>query len=490
MRLLLAARLSQDHSGQTGLDTQDADARAWAEQNGHDVIASAADKISGRVSPFDRPNLGPWLVDPMKMRLYDGVIVSKLDRLSRGRDWNIRAWSEQNGKKLMVVSPELCWPPEPGDTATPIVWDVLVNISSAEWESASARYRRMQQHLRSSGALVGRPPFGYRVTGEANAKTLEPDPIEAPAVQAVAAMYLAGQPLRELCAWLDEQGIPPRTIDHWTRSSLGKLFRNETLTGRRKDSSGRTLLRVPPILDRDTWERVQGELDRKARRRGGPPRDTALLTGILVCAHCEGPMYRHVGSRNGGSRRYPYYRCFGPGGAGSRCRNMWPLPELEARVGRYMTTTLGRWPRYESVTIRGHDHAAEISEVEQDLRELDFDDPEFAVRQQALLAERTRLRRLPQVPDVVRRERTGDTIGAHWQTLTTDAERRAFLLRLGMAIHAIRGKTRPEDIVRYSLFGSSVALGEFISEHGWVSSDDDDELDDDTTVSIGPRGSG
>jgi hypothetical protein len=55
VRLLLAARLSQDHSGQTGLDTQDADARAWAERNGHDVIAAAADKISGRVSPFDRP---------------------------------------------------------------------------------------------------------------------------------------------------------------------------------------------------------------------------------------------------------------------------------------------------------------------------------------------------------------------------------------------------------------------------------------------------
>jgi site-specific DNA recombinase len=75
VRLLLAARLSQDHSGQTGLDTQDADARSWAERNGHDVIATAADKISGRVSPFDRPNLGPWLSDPMKMRVYDGVIV-------------------------------------------------------------------------------------------------------------------------------------------------------------------------------------------------------------------------------------------------------------------------------------------------------------------------------------------------------------------------------------------------------------------------------
>ncbi len=62
MRLLLAARLSQDQAGQTGLDTQDTDARAWAERNGHEVIATAADKVSGRTSPFDRPGLGYPLV--------------------------------------------------------------------------------------------------------------------------------------------------------------------------------------------------------------------------------------------------------------------------------------------------------------------------------------------------------------------------------------------------------------------------------------------
>src|SRR5689334_3000808 len=113
MRLLLAARLSKDRAGQTGLDSQDTDARAWAERNGHEVIATAADKISGRTSPFDRPNLGAWLTDPALRVKYDGIVVSKLDRLSRGRDWGIRSWAEEHNKKLIVVSPELCWPPEP-----------------------------------------------------------------------------------------------------------------------------------------------------------------------------------------------------------------------------------------------------------------------------------------------------------------------------------------------------------------------------------------
>jgi hypothetical protein len=46
VRLVLAARLSQNHDGQTGIETQDQDARAWAERNGYEIIAVAADTPS------------------------------------------------------------------------------------------------------------------------------------------------------------------------------------------------------------------------------------------------------------------------------------------------------------------------------------------------------------------------------------------------------------------------------------------------------------
>ncbi len=92
-------------------------------RNGHDVIATTADKISGRTSLFDRPNLGPWLTKPHLVTQYDGIVVSKLDRLSRGRDWGIRAWAVENRKKLIVVNPELSWPPGKGDAVTPLAGD-------------------------------------------------------------------------------------------------------------------------------------------------------------------------------------------------------------------------------------------------------------------------------------------------------------------------------------------------------------------------------
>ena len=111
MRLLLAARLSQLAKGQTGIDTQDEDARRWAQEHGHTIVATAADRISGRVPPAQRRNLGPWLSEPARVATYDGILVSKIDRLTRKRDWDIRQWAEENGKKILVVQPELMWPP-------------------------------------------------------------------------------------------------------------------------------------------------------------------------------------------------------------------------------------------------------------------------------------------------------------------------------------------------------------------------------------------
>ena len=475
MRLLLAARLSKDQAGQTGIDTQDQDARSWAERSGHEIIGVAADKISGRTSPVDRPNLGPWLKDPALMARYDGIVVSKLDRLSRGRDWGIRQWAEDHGKKLVVVSPELVWPPEPGDTATPIVWDSLVNIAAAEWENTSQRYKRMQAHLRSVKSLVGREPFGYTIVGEAKAKTLVPDPAEADIVRRVVELYLSGHSLRYVCAYLDDAGVRPRASAKWAPKSLAILLRNPVLAGRRVDGKGRTILKVEPILDPDTWRRLQAALDRKAARKGVVPGDTAMLTGVAACAECGGPMFRiHCGRKrvDGTRADYWYYRCHGTATAPSRCANMYPLEELEAKVDRFMTVTLARWPRYETAVIPGHGHEEEIYEIERDIRELDLDDPGYMAKLESLRAERARLRALPSVPATSERRKTGDTIGQHWATLETDAAKRAFLLSLGMVIRVRRGKPRDrtdlfsediQDVVAFEGFtGEGFDRGQFL----------------------------
>ena len=89
LRLVLAARKStktRDADGHEidaiGIETQDKRGRGWAEQQGHVIVAVVPDVKSGTVAPWDRPNLKPWVTDPAKMAIYDGILAYRNDRLS------------------------------------------------------------------------------------------------------------------------------------------------------------------------------------------------------------------------------------------------------------------------------------------------------------------------------------------------------------------------------------------------------------------------
>jgi DNA invertase Pin-like site-specific DNA recombinase len=87
MRVIIVARLSKQSRGdtQTGTETQDEYTRHWAESKGYKVVALIADKRSGIVQPWDRPNLKPWVTDPTLLAKYDSIAAYRLDRLGADR---------------------------------------------------------------------------------------------------------------------------------------------------------------------------------------------------------------------------------------------------------------------------------------------------------------------------------------------------------------------------------------------------------------------
>jgi site-specific DNA recombinase len=435
LNLVLAGRLSQKAAGQTGLDTQDEDSRAWATSRGHMIVAAAADHISGRVSPFDRPKLGPWLTDPALVAMHDGILASKIDRLTRHRDWDVRQWAEKNGKKIVIAQPELIWPPEPGDLATPIIWDNLVNIAVSEWENASMRYRRMHKALLDQAFFVGKRPYGYeivKVEGTEH-KTLQPHPTQAAVVRTIFQMYLTEEwSVRQIAEFLNAKKIsepqPPKdgvTRKHpgWNDNGVRNVLRNPAAIGRIV-RLGRTVLRVEPLVSVDDYRRAQSIMDARGTRKP-VTQPTAMMTGILFCENGH-PMYRLRGRQIPSNPNGLYYYC-------KECpkgeRMLVKLDYVHEAVNDSIMA-FEHEPHFEVKVIPGDDHSYEIDEVKQEISALDPERDDYDSELARLRGQLREFRAMPSKPAKVERKESGRTIGQVWQSLD-EAGRRRYLRKQG-----------------------------------------------------------
>lgn len=448
MRLLLAARLSQTTRGQTGITSQDQDMQEWSEDHGHTIVATVADHQSGTAAMWHRPNLQPWVTDPELMGKYDGILAAKQDRLSRADFWDeiaIREWAERNHKVLFIADKDMKWPPDDEDDVQR--WNDGAAAARREWLSTSKRYRRMQQALRAANCLVGKPPWGFIAVphpDEPDHKTLSVDPELEPLLIGMIHRTLRGDTFASICQWLDASGVPPAYGGLWHSKSLTQILRNPCLKGRQVDAKGKTILTFDGLVNSREFDQLQQALDNRPNKRGPVKGQTAMLTNIVVCAKCGRPLYRfrtHNTRKNGSKYVKRYYRCKGTDQQPSTCRNMVPLPTLHDWLDLWFTIgaseggTFGDVEIVETIIIPGHGYEDEIADVEAKLKELDFDDPAFADKQAALLAERKHWKNLPTAPAETLERPTGILVKDHWRSLDEQGKR-AYLLDARVQVHA------------------------------------------------------
>jgi hypothetical protein len=377
------------------------------------------------------------------MAQYDGVLASKMDRYTRARDWNTRQWAEENGKKLLLMNPELVWPPKPDDMTTPQIWDTLVNMAIAEWQSNSIRWRGLKAYRISQGSLVGRAPYTHRIVKTDNGlKTLEPDPERAEFILEAIDRFIAGKSRREIVRWLRESGAPwPTAREGWMPKTVNDLFRNEALIGRRKQ--GGKILRFEPVLVNDdgstdmaTWRKLQETLNATTSRHGKQRENPAMLNGVLYCGICKRKMHErhHPRKRKDGSVYvWNGYRCDGTAREPSECRLGVNMLEMDSNVDYFVLENFADDDYYETTVIAGHNHEDELEENLLDIASLDPDADDYPARHAELIAERKRLKALPSVPDTPKRVKMG-TVGERWLAADTQG-RRKLLLDMGWRIY-------------------------------------------------------
>jgi DNA invertase Pin-like site-specific DNA recombinase len=452
LRLVLAARKSNkvtDGNGRElrsiGIETQDERGREWADLNKHIIVDVAADVKSGKVAPWDRPELRPWVKDPERMALYDGILATSNDRLSRGcwaDEARIRLWAEENGKRLIIVNgPQ--WPPR--DAGDEWSWEANAKHAAAEWEHMQERIRRAQAKLREGGKFMGRPPFGYQSVGVKYDHWLVPTDDGRAIIPELFGRVIDGESLAMIAAWLYEV-----TGRRWWASSINKLVRCPTYMGHRCEwdeetkTFGRTLSRNEPLVNAAIWAGANKALSNRPKHGPRNVENRAPLTTALFCGNCDdSPMYR---KKSGNPEQYrksqfEYYWCTGRGAGRKSCGNTVRRDVLEPAVDRIIAASWDTPVRAHTV-IPGNEakrdaRLAEIQFETGQLASMDLEDDEYEQRHQALRAERRELMNAVIVPDTIEYTETGDRYAALWLEVEPH-QRGPWLARNGFKILATK----------------------------------------------------
>ena len=226
-------------------------------------------------SNIHRPEM-ERMIEDIKENKISTVIVYKLDRLSRSQKDTIFLLEDvfiPNDCNFISLN-------ENFDTTTPYgkaMIGILSVFAQLERENIRERTRMGMYERVKSGLWMGggRVPFGYDYDKEKN--ILVPNE-HADDVKKIYNLYLQGYSPNKLSEMFDVANDThiSHILDRITY--IGKInYRGEILDGLHE-----------PIIDEDTWNKVQAE--RKRRNSKKTVTSTYLLTGLVYCARCGAKM--------------------------------------------------------------------------------------------------------------------------------------------------------------------------------------------------------
>lgn len=312
-------RISDDKAEDAaGVARQEADCRALAERHGWTV---AEVYIENDTSAYKRKTVrlpdgstGLRVVRPAFRRMldaltsgaHDAVVGYDLDRIARDprdlEDLIDVVESRKIPTRAVTGSLDL------GNDAGITMARVMVAIANKSSRDSSRRIARKHQELAEQGKTGGGGirAFGYERDG------LTVNEAEAKVLRQMVDMLLGGTSLVGVARWLNENNVPTVRGGQWQNRSVHAVVTKPRIAGLRMyrgELAGDAVW--PPIIDRDTWERLLLVL--AGRAQGQTNTMQRWLSSVLRCGKCG----HGLTGQQQGNGRGPRYWCATPkGGCG------------------------------------------------------------------------------------------------------------------------------------------------------------------------------
>ena len=302
MTAVIYARYSSDNQREESIEGQIRECTAYAEKNGITVVKHYIDRaLSAKTD--NRPDFQQMIKDSEK-RLFDIVLVWKLDRFARNRydSAHYEYQLERNHVKLVSATEPISDSP-----AGIMVKSMLTGM--AEYYSAELSekvVRGMTENVLKGKYNGGTIPIGFKVDEE---KFFQIDPLKAPFVVEAFQRYNDGATMKEIMNWLNDNGVTTNRNQKFTYNSVWKLLSNRRYIGENHFKDIVMPDSIPAIVDKELFDRVQAKIEKNRRAPAHhKAEDDYLLTTKLFCGMCGAMMFGECGtSRN--KVVHHYYKC-------------------------------------------------------------------------------------------------------------------------------------------------------------------------------------
>ncbi len=277
----------------------------------------------------------------------DYVIVYKLERFARDELTDFSAYAEIRaaGAELVSATENIDGTPQ-----GMLLHGILTSINAFYSRDLAEKITAGRVTKAKLGGTPGRAPIGYlnkkRWDGKNDIRYVVTDPERAPHIRWAFSAYARGRwSLQTLSDELYDRGLRvkpgsnKRGTDKVGVQSLQKVLRDRyyigTVVFRGVEYEGTH----DPLVDKDTFSRVQAVL--AANRQSGEKRrrHPHYLKGTVFCGHCRRRLIFSRARGNGGT--YDYFMCAGRHSDRSGCSQPSIRAELvESEVARIYTSTI------------------------------------------------------------------------------------------------------------------------------------------------------
>lgn len=296
---VIYARYSCEKQNEQSIDGQIRVCSDFASNNNIQIVNTYIDKaISGKTDK--RPNF-MRLIEDSKTASFDYVIVYKLDRFSRNRyDSAIyKNLLKKNNVKVLSACEQI------SDNPEGIILEALIE-GMAEYYSAELAQktkRGMKETIIKGNFTGGKVLFGYKVID----KKVHIDETNANAMRFVFNEYANGSTFKQIAIDLNNKGFTYNGKP-FKASYLQDKLNNTRYVGINEYDGEIYTNTYPPIIDKQTFDKVQIMLKRNKKNSGAnKAKVDYILSGKVFCGLCGDTMVGTSGKS--GANKYTYYSC-------------------------------------------------------------------------------------------------------------------------------------------------------------------------------------